>query len=96
MRKIGMFYGSRVRMLEQFEKHVNAVSGPHFGNDVKVCGRTMTITVGNYKYMYYAFEREGSALTKIAGIEFDAMFSEDLNEHCKRYVLSRFRPRFDK
>lgn len=95
MRKIGMFYGSRTRMLEQFEKHAYSLSNPSYGH-FEVNPRTLTITVGDYKYMYYSFEREGDALARVQGIEFDAMFSEDLNEHCKRYVLSRFRPRFDK
>lgn len=96
MKNIGMFYGNRFDMRDAFEAHANRVDPIHFNCPVSVNPRSQTITIGDTRYMYYAFTKDGEAMQKIQGINFDAMFSENLNPYCKRYVMTRFRPGLNK
>lgn len=50
-----------------------------------------TITFENLKYMYILIKDEKDVI-KIGGIQFDAIFSEVIDPHCKQFIMSRFRP----
>lgn len=96
MKNIGMFYSNKRDMLYAFKEHADRCDPLLFSCEVKVNPQTSTITIGDVRWMYYAFERDGDAMQRVQGINFDAMFSENLHPHCKRYVMTRFRPRLDK
>lgn len=94
---IGMFYGNRQVAIEAYRKHSQSANNDarSYGT-VTVNPRSMTITFDNVRYMYYSFDNDGDAQMKVQGIPFQAIFSEDLHPKDKQYVMSRFRPRFDK
>lgn len=93
MKNIGMFYGSKQAATEAYQKHSQQAnnSARDYGV-ITVNPRAMTITFDYVRYMYYSFDNEGDA-QRIAGIPFQAIFSEDLNQKDKEYVMTRFRPR---
>lgn len=94
MKNIGMFYGSKQAAVEAYRKHSQRANNS--ASDycvITVNPKRMTITFDDVCYMYYSFENEGDAQKIIAGIPFQAIFSEDLHQKDKDYVMTRFRPR---
>lgn len=94
MKNIGMFYGRRSSAIEAYRKHSQTANwmAREF-RTVTINPSEMTIIYNDeVRYMYFAFDKEGDAQSKIAGISFDAVFSEDLYPADKQYVLTRFRP----
>lgn len=94
MINIGMFYGRGRVATEAYRKHcLNANSMAREFSTVTCNPRKMTITYNDdVRYMYYAFENEGDAQARVAGINFQAIFSEGLHDADKQYLLTRFRP----
>lgn len=96
MKTIGMFFSNKEDMISAYRKHSQSVN-----NLARSYGTTtvnpsqVTITVDDYKWRYYAFE-DDKCVHKIAGIQFDAVFSEVTDPYAKMFIMSRFRPRFDK
>lgn len=94
MKNIGMFYGQRSSAIEAFRKHSQTAN--NLARDyrtVNVNPKEMTIIYDNeIRYMYYGFEKDGDAQSRVAGINFQAIFSENLYHADKQYVLTRFRP----
>jgi hypothetical protein len=95
MKNIGMFYNTVGEMHEAFKAHADRADPIHYDCYVKVCPRSATITIDNVRWMYYTF-REDKDVMKIAGINFDAIFSEVVNPYCKRWIMTRFRPGLNK
>lgn len=95
MKKIGMFFANSRDMIESFRKHSQSYQSlaRDYGS-VTVNPSEMTITVDNYKWLYYSFPNTDH-IYRIAGIEFDAVFSEVVDPDVKWFILSRFRPRFN-
>jgi hypothetical protein len=98
MKNIGMFYGSTVTAVEAYRKHSQQANNDarDYGK-VTVNPKMMTITFDDdIRYMYYGFDKDGDAQSRVQGIPFQAIFSENLHPKDKQYVMTRFRPRFDK
>lgn len=93
MKNIGMFYSSRSEMVKAFREHANRCDPLLFNCHVKVNPRSETIEIGDTRWMYFTFIKDKD-VHRIAGINFDAIFSEVVNPYCKRYMMTRFRPRF--
>ena len=96
MKNIGMFYSDRSDMYKAFKEHADRSDPLLFQCEVKVSIKSNTITIGDVRWMYFSFEKDGDAMRVVGGINFDAMFSENLHPHCKRYVMTRFRPGLNK
>jgi hypothetical protein len=95
MKNIGMFYNTTYEMREAFKAHADRSDPIHYDCYVKVCPRSETITIDNIRWMYYTF-REDKDVMQIAGINFDAIFSEVVNPYCKQWIMTRFRPGLNK
>ncbi|MNW21642.1 hypothetical protein D3C71_2226760 [compost metagenome] len=55
----------------------------------------MKVIVDDRKWLYYTFE-DDSRINDIAGIQFDAIFSEVTDSKAKWYIMTRFRPGLNK
>lgn len=96
MKHIGMIFDNQVALNAAFYMHAWSHSnGFTIPNDTSVNTATKTIEVGDRRYSYILI-KDQTEVVKISGIEFDAIFSEVTDSHCKQYIMSRFRPRFDK
>lgn len=95
MKNIGMFYGNKNTAIEAYRKHSQSANWMAREFCTVTCNpREMTITYDDrIRYMYFGFDMEGDAQARIAGITFEAVFSEDLHAGDKQYVMTRFRPR---
>lgn len=92
---IGMIFDNQVALNAAFYMHAWSNSNGCTLPDVNVNTGMRTIEVGDRRYSYILI-KDGKDVVKISGIEFDAIFSEVTDPHCKQYIMSRFRPRFDK
>lgn len=96
MKYIGMFFANNDDMIEAYRKHSqSAQNSARDFSVVTVNPSQMTIVIADRKWMYYTF-KDASRINDIAGIQFDAIFSEVTDLYCKQYIMSRFRPRFNK
>lgn len=95
MKNIGMFFADNYDMIEAYRKH--SQSAQNSARDFSVVTTNpsqMTIVTGDRKWMYYTF-KDASRINDIAGIQFDAIFSEVVDPEAKWFIMSRFRPRFN-
>lgn len=92
---IGMIFDNQVALNAAFYMHAWSHSYGCALPNVSVNTGMRTIEVENRHYSYILIKDE-TDVVKISGIEFDAIFSEVTDSHCKQYIMSRFRPRFDK
>lgn len=96
MKTIGMFFSNKQDTVEAYRKHSQSANS--LARDygvVTVNPAEMTITTDDIKWRYYTIVN-GEDVNKIAGIQFDAVFSEVTDPYAKIFITSRFRPRFDK
>lgn len=91
MKNIGMFYSNRSDMCKAFKEHADRSDPVLYDCHVKVNTRAETIEIHDTRWMYYTFTEDKDVM-RIAGINFDAIFSEIVNPYCKRYIMTRFRP----
>lgn len=95
MKHVGMIFDNQVALNAAFYMHAWGQSdGGTVQNGVVNTGRR-TIEFADIRYSYILIA-DSKDVVKISGIEFDAIFSEVTDPHCKQYIMSRFRPRFDK
>jgi hypothetical protein len=96
MKNIGMFYNNKHDTIEAFRKHSqNVQSLARQYGVVTVNPSEMKIIVDDCKWLYYTFE-DDSRINDIAGIQFDAIFSEVIDPKAKWYIMTRFRPGLNK
>ena len=94
MKIIGMIFDNQVALNAAF--YMQAYSAREYdGGNVTVNTARRTIEYQDSRYQFILIKDEKDTV-KISGIEFDAIFSEVVDPHCKQYIMSRFRPRFDK
>lgn len=94
MKKIGMFFANSHDMIEAYRAKSQMYNclARNYGS-VTVNPSAMTITVDDIKWMYYSFPNADHInLIKIAGIQFDAIFSEVVDPKAKWFITTRFRP----
>lgn len=96
MKTIGMFFSKKQDTVEAYRKHSQSVNSlaRNYGTTT-VNPAEMTITTDDIKWRYYTIV-DGVDFHKIASIQFDAVFSEVTAPYAKMFIMSRFRPRFDK
>lgn len=95
MKTIGLFFANSHDTVRAYRRHSqSANNSARYYGVVSVNPKEMTITCDDWKYMYYTCNTEND-VDRIAGIEFDAIFSEVVDPYCKRMIMSRFRPRLD-
>lgn len=94
MNMVGVIFDNRERMEEQFQRHAASVMYTCDTGFV-VSASKKEIVAGGVKWMYILIA-DDFHLNKIAGIPFDAIFSEVTNLEHKHFIMTRFRPRFDK
>lgn len=92
---IGMIFDNQVAMTAAFYMHAWSQTEGGVNTDVTVNTATRTIECANRRYSYILI-KDRDDVVKISGLEFDAIFSEVTDPHCKQYIMSRFRPRFNK
>ncbi|AEO14576.1 hypothetical protein MT_57030 [Pseudomonas phage phiPto-bp6g] len=95
MKHIGMIFDNQVALNAAFYMHAWSNTYGCTLPDVNVNTGMRTIEVGDRRYSYILI-KDQTDVVKISGIEFDAIFSEVTDSHCKQYIMSRFRPRFGK
>lgn len=95
MKQIGMFFSNSRDMIEAYRAHSQQYNSlaREFGC-VSVNPTEFTIRVDNLKWMYYSFPNDDN-INRIAGIQFDAIFSEVVHPKAKWFIITRFRPRFN-
>lgn len=94
MKHIGMIFDNQVALNAAFYMHAWGTSlGGGETSGVNTGMRTIESADRRYSYILI---KDDSDVVKISGIEFDAIFSEVTDPHCKQYIMSRFRPRVDK
>ena len=92
MKTIGMIFDDVTSLNAAFYMH--AYSGCQYNPDIEVNTGMREIKYLNVIYKYIIIKDEKDVM-KIAGINFDSIFSEVKDPYCKNWILSRFRPRFD-
>ena len=95
MKIIGMLFEDRVSMEAAFYRHAyGLITFDETKDNVKVkTGMRHTIEIDDSRWMYLIVDNK--SVDKIAGIQFDAIFSEVRDPDLKFYILSRFRPGFN-
>lgn len=96
MKLIGMFYANTRDMIEEFRRHSQHYQtlASYYGS-VSVNPSKMIIKVDDIHYRYYAFPNDDN-INIIAGLQFDAVFSEVVDPDAKWYIMTRFRPGLNK
>lgn len=94
MKIAGMIFDDRNRMEESFHGHAARVM---FACDTgyRVNASKREIEACGIKWKYILISNDDQ-LNNISGIQFDAIFSEVSNLEHKHFIMTRFRPRFDK
>ena len=94
MKNVGMFYANSFDMIEAYRYHSQMYNNHarEYGS-VTVNPSQLTIRLDDVKYLYYSFPNDTN-INNIAGIQFDAVFSEVVDAKAKQFIMSRFRPRF--
>ena len=93
MKTIGMIFDNQVALNAAF--YMQAWYASESGTEVTVKTKDRTIEYPDSRYKFILIKDEKDVM-KISGVSFDAIFSEVVDPHCKQYIMSRFRPRFDK
>lgn len=96
MKLIGMFYAHRNDMIEAFRKHSQTYQNyaREYGS-VTVNPSELKIQIDDVRYLYFAFPN-ADRINMIAGLQFDAVFSEVVDPEAKWFIMTRFRPGFGK
>jgi hypothetical protein len=96
MKLIGMFYSNSRDMIEAFRLHSQNYQtlARNYGS-VTVNPAEMKIVVDDRKWLYYSFPNDDN-INRIAGLQFDAVFSEVVDPKAKWFIMSRFRPGLNK
>ena len=92
MKLIGMFYSNSRDMIEAFRSHSQRYQSlaREYGS-VTVNPAEFKIVVDDIKWLYYSFPNSDH-INRIAGLQFDAVFSEVIDPKAKWFIMTRFRP----
>lgn len=92
MKLIGMFYSNSRDMIEAFRSHSQRYQtiAREYGS-VTVNPAQMMIIVDDVKWLYFSFPNDDH-INRIAGLQFDAVFSEVVDPKAKWFIMTRFRP----
>lgn len=93
MKIIGMIFDDPVALNAAF--FMKAFNVLAYKEDAVVNTGTRCIEYPDVRWQYVLI-KDDRDLVKISGIQFDAIFSEVVDLHCKQYVMSRFRPGLNK
>lgn len=95
MKTIGMFYKNSSDMVNAYREHSQKFNNyaREYGS-VTVNPSKMTIIIDDVRRMYFSFPN-CDEINNIAGIEFDAIFSEVVDPQAKQFIMTRFRPRLN-
>lgn len=95
MFNIGMIFDNQVAFNAAFYMHAWSSTDGGKETTVIVNSGLRTIQDENLRYSYILI-KDDDDMMRIGGMEFDAIFSEVVDPNRKQYIMSRFRPRFDK
>jgi hypothetical protein len=93
MKKIGMLFDDQVALNAAFYMKAHSVLA--YNENATVNTGTRTIEYPDMRWQFILLN-DDKDVVKISGMEFDAIFSEVRNSNAKQFIMSRFRPRFDK
>lgn len=91
MKKVGLFFENQISLNAAFfMRAYSSLDDPNDNAIIKTNSREIIYPDITWSYIIIKDEKD---LVKISGLEFDAIFSEVTDIHCKQYIMSRFRPR---
>lgn len=87
-----MFYSNSRDMIEAFRSHSQRYQNHarEYGS-VTVNPAEFSIKVDDVVWRYYSFPN-ADHINRIAGLQFDAVFSEVFDPEAKWFIMTRFRP----
>lgn len=92
MKLIGMFYNNSPDMIEAFRSHSQRYQTlARQYCSVTVSPAEMKIVVDDIRYLYFSFPN-ADHINRIAGLQFDGVFSEVHDPEVKWFIMTRFRP----
>lgn len=96
MKHVGMFFSNKDATLEAYRKHSQQANNmARSFSSVTVKPAEMKIITDDITWHYCRVEKYEDVIP-FSGIVFDAVFSEVTDPEAKMFLVTRFRPRFDK
>lgn len=92
MKKIGIFHNETFLNQAAFQRHKDMAQEYMKDANVIIEERHRTITVNDKKFMYGTVACLEDAYA-YAGVDFDSIFCNTVDEAAAQYLMSRFRPK---